>query len=66
MAGGSPLRCEGEGTQRRAQVQLPDASDEGGQDLPSFFMHVMPVNLSGFNATVSSPQGQLALHAWES
>ena len=26
----------------------------------------MPVNLSGFNATVSSPRGQLALHAWES
>ena len=24
VAGGSPLRCGGEGTQRRAQVQLPD------------------------------------------
>jgi len=29
-------------------------------------MHVMRVNLSGFNATVSSPRGQLALHAWDS
>jgi len=29
-------------------------------------MHVMWVNLSGFNATVSSPRGQLALHAWDS
>ena len=29
-------------------------------------MHVMRVNLPGFNATVSSPRGQLALHAWDS
>ena len=35
---------------------------------PRFFMHVTQVNvtLSGLNATVSSPRGQLALHAWDS
>jgi hypothetical protein len=33
VAGGSPLRCGGEGTQRRAQVQLPDASDAGSSKL---------------------------------
>ena len=37
VAGGSPLRCGGEGTQRRAQVQLPDASDEGGAGSSKLF-----------------------------
>jgi hypothetical protein len=45
-----------------------DRQGSGGPDPPRFFMHVTQVNvtLSGSNATVSLPRGQLALHAWDS
>ena len=52
----------------RRRAKKLTAKDEGGPDPPRFFMHVTQVNvtLSGLNATVSSPRGQLALHAWDS
>ena len=46
----------------------PRMKGGGGRAPPHFFMHVTQVNvtLSGLNATVSLPRGQLALHAWDS